>query len=205
MAAIDAITGVGTRDTIGRLPDRVRTDNQTRADQIQADEDRAKQIEQDKQDELDQIEKAAADKDLQRTEAKKQAEKQQQVEQEAQREAAQVQARRQADLERLERVQENREAERALQNQSERARLEGVSAYRAQTERVQTLSATDRLSAQQVQAEPTRTLRSQLTAFESTRIDKIDLSDIARARLQGAVGLTIIQPTGTVSGAELTA
>jgi hypothetical protein len=204
MAAIEAITSVSTRDTIGRSqPDRARADR-LRDDQIASDDTRTKQIEQDRQEDRARVEKAESDRELQRTQAKKEAEQERVVEQEVQREAARLEARKQADLERLARTDQNREAQRALQSQLELSRIEGVNAYRAQNQRVQALSPTDRLSVQQISTEPARTLRSQLAAFEATRIDKIDLSEIARARLEGAVGLTIIQPTAP-SGAQLTA
>jgi hypothetical protein len=193
--AVEAISAVDrTRDTFSRLQtERARVDK-SRADQVEADGAKTKQVDHSKQADRDQVEQAAVDKEVQRTQAKKQAERERVEEQQAQREAQRSEARRQAELDRRERLEANREVDRALQNQSERARLEGLNAYRAQTEQLQAASSTEHLSLQQIQAEPGRTLRAQVTAVDATRIDKIDLSEIARARLQGAVGLTIIQP-----------
>jgi hypothetical protein len=198
--AVEAISAVDrTRDTFSRLQtERARVDK-SRADQVEADGAKSQQVEQSKQADRERVEQAAIDKDVQRTQAKKEVERERVEEQQAQREALRSEARKQAELERRERLEANREVDRVLQNQSDRARLEGLNAYRAQTEHVQAASSTERLTLQQVQAEPGRTLRAQVTAVDATRIDKIDLSEIARARLQGAVGLTIIQSSAAAA------
>lgn len=191
--AVDAILGVErVRSPVTLRPtvEQARSDR-ARTQQTETEDLQSKQIEQAKQAERDQVEQAAADKELQRAEAKKEVEREAEAKKQAEVEARRIEERRQAEIDRQERLQADREAERILQSRSERARLEGLNAYRAQTERVQQAAFH---SVEQAQSEPAATIRSQVMAAEAARIDKIDLSDLARARLSGAVGLTIIQP-----------
>jgi len=177
---------------------------------VGSDAVKTNQVDQDKQAQRDAVEKAAVDKEVERSAAKKEAQREAEAQRQAEIEARRIEERRQAEVDRQERIQADRQAERVLQNRSDRARLEGVNAYRAQTERVQQASSTAGLSIDQIQAQPAAAIRAQLTSVEATRIDKIDLSDLARARLSGAVGLTIIQPpvggaTANLAASNLTA
>jgi hypothetical protein len=192
--AVEAITAIDPRDLIGRLQsERVRLDK-LRSDRIQAEEAKAKQRAQDKQAELDLLDKANAQRELARTQAAKDADRKQLEAELAELGASRAEARRQADLDWLDKIEANRAAESAFQKRAELARLEGLNAYRVQTERGNTLAPTDRLAVEQVRA-PGNTLRAELTQLQSPAIDRIELSEVARGRLEGVVGLQLIQPS----------
>ena len=105
------------------------------------------------------------------------------------RQAQRIEARRQDELDRIE-LRDQRTAANALANlEAERARIVGIEAYRAQIERLQVTALPDNFAVDRVQAEAATTLRAQI---EAPRIDQVDLSDFARARLEGILGAELI-------------
>jgi chemosensory pili system protein ChpA (sensor histidine kinase/response regulator) len=195
--AVEGVTAVSSSQTRYDLFERARTEQRARVDRTQsdpapADDQKLKQTQDGKKAEQERAQKLQLEREVRRAEEKKEAETQKAVELEVQRAERRRAQAQQVEADRRERIEVNNAAEDALKHQAERARVEGLNAYRAQSERLQATSFSDRTPIQSVRVEPAKTVRDQLSQIETNRMDTIKLSDIARARLQGAVGLQIL-------------